>query len=259
VKDFKRAESGKGLTRRQWLLVLGGSATVVGLSGVVPELTAALSGAGEQPLPPGLYYPSYDHLFHALGGHGSLGIIPPGTETEYVRATASVFRPQFFSDQEFKTVARIIQILLGKVDANAIAQAVQWFDLYLHSALGVREAALELDVLHRALAVAYYGETTVRELETVDLQEIVRSGLKALQNDSVERYGRKFLLLDEKQQRDLISTITIASPNSSLQKFLDVVRTEAVRGYYTTAAGLKELDYKGNWYYGSCPGCKPNA
>jgi len=44
--------------------------------------------------------------------------------------------------------------------------------------------------------------------------------------------------------------------DSSLQKFLELIRNEAIRGYYTSAAGLKELDYKGNTYYPYCPGCE---
>ena len=34
------------------------------------------------------------------------------------------------------------------------------------------------------------------------------------------------------------------------------IRREAVRGYFTSQAGLKELDYKGNAFYGACPGCE---
>jgi hypothetical protein len=41
-----------------------------------------------------------------------------------------------------------------------------------------------------------------------------------------------------------------------LRKFFETTRTEIARGYYTSAQGLKELDYKGNWYYAACPGCE---
>jgi hypothetical protein len=41
-----------------------------------------------------------------------------------------------------------------------------------------------------------------------------------------------------------------------LGKFFGTTRTEAVRGYYTSVEGFKELDYKGNWYYAVCPGCE---
>jgi hypothetical protein len=256
VKEFRPTKVGNELTRRQWLLVLGRLATVAGFSGLLPEVTAASSGVEGQRLPPGLYHPSPDHLFQALSGLGSMHNVSPGSETEYVEPNASPFPPQFFSDEEFKAVTQIVEILLGKVDAGALSQAVQWLDLYLYSAPAVREAALQLDAQHRALAVAYYGETAVRERETADPQDLARSGFRALHKDSVERYGHEFLMLDKGQQANLISTISTATPDSALRKFLDVVRTEAVRGYYTTAQGLKELDYKGNWYYALCPGCE---
>lgn len=47
-----------------------------------------------------------------------------------------------------------------------------------------------------------------------------------------------------------------AQPGNPLRKFFEVTRTQAVRGYYTPAAGLEKLDYKGKAYYGDSPGCK---
>ena len=257
MNEYQPTEMDDELTRRQWLLILGG-ATVVGFSGLVPELTAAFSDTEEHQaatLPPGLYYASNEHLFQALHGLANMHNIAPDSETEYVSKSLA-FHQQFFSDEEFKVVTRILEILLGKVDGGALSQAGQWLDLYLYSAPAVREAALQLDALHRALAVAYYGETAVRELETADPQDLVRSGLKALQEHSAERYGCGFLALDEVQQAKLIATISSAGPNRPTRKFFEVMRAQAVRGYYTTADGLKEIDYKGNWYYASCPGCK---
>lgn len=261
MKEFQSTEKGDELTRRQWLLILGG-ATVAGFSGVVPDLAAALSGAeGHQAasLPPGLYYPSHEHLFHALGGLGNMHNIAPGSETEYVQPNSSAFQQQFFSDEELKLVRRLFEILLGKVDPSALSRAVQWLDLYLYSAGGVREAALTLDPLHRALAVAYHGETAIRELETADPQHVVRSGLRALQQHSIERFGGEFLTVDKEQQAKLIATIGTATPDSPLRRFFEAMRAEAIRGYYTTADGLKELGYKGNWYYALCPGCEQKS
>src|SRR5262249_54128646 len=119
----------------------------------------------------------------------------------------------------------------------------------------VREAALNLDPLHRALAVSYYGETAVRELETADPRSDVRSGLTALEQISIELYERAFLALHENQQTELISSIN-AQPQSLLRRFYEVVRGEAIRAYYTSGTGLRELDYKGNRYYGTSPGCE---
>lgn len=256
MSEFKPPEMHDEVTRRQWLLILGRLAALAGFSGVVPELSAALPDAKGQPLPPGLYYPSQEHLSHALGDLGGMHKIPPGSETDYVRPSSLPFRPQFFSDEEFKIVTRVVEILLGKVDSAALSQAAQWLDLYLYSAVGVREAALNLDPLHRGLAVAYYGESVVRELETADPQAAVRSGIAALQQLSMEQYGQKFLQIDESQQTKILTSISAAQPDSPLRKFFETTRTEIARGYYTSAQGLKELDYKGNWYYAACPGCE---
>ena len=35
----------------------------------------------------------------------------------------------------------------------------------------------------------------------------------------------------------------------------EVLRHETIRGYYTTRAGLRDLNYQGNAFYGACPGC----
>jgi hypothetical protein len=44
-----------------------------------------------------------------------------------------------------------------------------------------------------------------------------------------------------------------------MRKFFEITRAQAVRGYYTSAAGLEELDYKGNAYYGDSPGCETKS
>lgn len=246
------------LTRRKWLLILGELTALAGFSGIAPELAAAVAsseGTQSEKLPPGLYNPSQEHLSHAISELGSMRRVPPGNETDYVQPAASPFRPQFFSDEELKIVSRIVQIVLGNVDSDALSQTIRWLDLYLHSAAAVREVALKLDPLHRTLAVAYYGEDTIRGLETADPQRVVRSGLIALEKFSVELFGRAFSTLPEAEQEKLIATISAAKLDSPLRAFYEVVKTEAVRGYYTSPAGLRELDYKGNSYYVACPGC----
>jgi hypothetical protein len=251
-------------TRRQWLLRLGEMVVLAGVSGLVAETAAGLLNGRQvapdpQPgltaLPPGLYDASQDHLVHALGSAGKMWSPPPGSETDYIQPNAFPFQPLFFSPEEFRVITRFVEIVLGDVDPAALSQATQWFDLWLHSAAGVREAARHLDSMHRALAVAVYGEESVRDLESADPQSIARAGLAALRNLSQERYGHEFLQLTAPQQIDLLSSVG-AQPDSPLRKFFDITHTEAIRGYYTSAAGLKELDYKGNAYYPESPGCE---
>ena len=251
-------ETHEELTRRQWILRLGELVALAGVSGVVPETATALI-ASEQPateLPPGLYEPSSKHLMHALSSAEKLHPTIPGSETEYVQPSSGSYRPQFFSPEEFRIVSRLVEIVLGKVDAGALGQTTQWLDSWLHSTAGVREAARQLDPSHRALAVAYYGETPVVELETGDPQAVARSGIAALQEISKQRYGREFLELSEAEQKELALETGKTDQDRPLHKFFELARREAIRGYYTSAAGLEELDYKGNAYYPDCPGCE---
>jgi len=246
-----------GLTRREWLLRLGEFTALAGVAGLVPELATTLAAAEEQAagaLPPGLYAPSPRHLIHALSAQG-VPAIPPGSETDYVQPHPGPFHPRFFSADEFRVVTRLIEIQLGKVHTATMAETAEWVDLRLYSAAGVREAARRLDPLHRALAVAYFGEAHVVELETSDPQSVARAGLAALEARS-QGLGRPFIQLAPSQQANLVREMSQQPEETSLRHFYDLLRRETVHGYYTSRQGLKELDYKGNGYYSKCPGCE---
>lgn len=256
--DKKPGErAGDELTRREWLLRLGEITALAGVAGLVPELATTLARAEEQSvaaLPPGLYEPSPRHLMHALSAQGA-PTIPPGSETDYVQPRQGPYQPQFFSADEFRLVSRIVEILLGEVDVGTVAETAEWLDLRFQSAAGVREAARRLDPLHRSLAVAYYGEARVVELETGDPQAIARAGLAAV-DERAKNLGRPFIALSASQQADVIREMSQAPQETPLRRFYDLLRRETIHGYYTSRAGLKELDYKGNSYYSQCPGCE---
>ena len=246
----------EGLTRREWLLRLGEFTALAGVAGLAPPIALSLGLTEQQAaaLPPGLYDPSPKHLIHALSSR-ALPAIPPGSETDYVQPRQGPYRPQFFSGDEFKVVTRVVEILLGKVDSGALAETAEWVDLRFHSAAGVREAARRLDPLHRTLAVAYYGEARVVELETSDPQAVARAGLAALQGRA-QKLGRPFLDLPASQHTDLVREMSHQPEETPLRRFYDLLRREAIHGYYTSQAGLKELDYQGNAYHTQCPGCE---
>lgn len=246
------------LTRREWLLRLGEITALAGVAGLVPEMATTLAGAEPQAalaLPPGLYAPSPQHLIHALSGQGAAAI-PPGSETDYVQPRPGPFHPQFFSPEEFRVVTRLVEILLGTVDAGALAETAEWIDLRIYSAAGAREAARRLDPLHRALAVAYYGEAHVVELETSAPQSVAHAGMAALEEHCRARLGHAFLELIPSEQVAVVREIGQAPQESPQRRFCDLLRREAIRGYYTSRRGLKDLDYKGNSYYSQCPGCE---
>lgn len=262
MSDVPQSEfdSRDDLTRRQWILRLGELVALAGVSGVVPKIRASLAAqqaeqSGAIALPPGLYEPSQDHLVHALSGGGGNWTSPPGAETEYARRS-SAHEPQFFEADDFRVVARMIEVLLGKVDPAASAEAAQWFDLWLSTVPAVRTAAQQLDPMHRALAVAFFGENEVHELESGHPDAVGRVGIRALRNLSRTLYTGDFLQLSEDEQVELLRTAAKAEPGTEEHKFYELIRREAIRGYYTSAEGLKDLDYRGNAYYGDCPGCE---
>src|ERR1051325_7120817 len=153
------------VTRRQWLLRLGEMVILAGVSGLIPE-SSVLNAQENTALPPGLYVPSAGDLVHALSSGHHAFTPPAGSETDYAQPAASPIQPQFFSQEEFRLVTRVVKIMLGNIDPDALAQTTQWIDLWVHSAEGARNAAQHLAPLHRGLAVAYFGEATVRDLET---------------------------------------------------------------------------------------------
>jgi hypothetical protein len=246
VTDNRRGpdEADEELTRRAWLLRLGELTALAGVAGLVPDVAAAITLKMQEAaagLPPGLYEPSLEHLTHVLATRNAPSAPRGG--------------PIFFSRHELDVVTRLVGVLLGSVDAGALAETIAWIDLRLQSDAGIRRAARALDPLHRAVAVAYYGEARVVDLETMDWQAIVRTGLRLLDQHSRERSGREFLELAGTAQTDLVSEISRMPPESPLGRCYLFVRREAIRGYFTSRAGLQELDYKGNAYYPVCPGC----
>jgi hypothetical protein len=260
VNETRRApdDSDEDLTRRAWLLRLGELTVLAGVAGLVPDLGGARTLTVQETaagLPPGLYEPSAEHLVHVLGARDA-PLVPRGAETDFAAPRRGPFQPVFFSRHELEVVTVLVGVLLGSVDARALSEAIAWIDLRLQSDSGIRRAARTLDPSHRTLAVAHYGEARVVELETVDSQAIVRTGLKLLDQQSRERFGDDFLGLAATGQTDFVREISRTPPDSPLSRCYLFLRREAIRGYFTSQAGLRELDYKGNAMYGVCPGCE---
>jgi len=202
------------LSRRMWLLRLGSGALLAGWSGI--DLGAA-EGAK---LPPGLYEPSIDHLAHVL---------------KPASGDAQAYAPLFFEAAEYRQVQELVGRMLGEeMGTPPVPEITAWIDLIVHDAAEVRRAARALSPEHRALAAGFYGEAAVRELETVDVEEMCRAGLARLRAEP---------------------SVTLESLESSGDAFIGWLKHRVIEGFYTSQAGLKELDYKGNSFYSDCPGC----
>jgi hypothetical protein len=198
-------------------------------------------------LPPGVYQASSDHLSHALMNAGRYHPVAAGCPTEYVVARSGPYEPLFFSKAEFAVIRRLTELLLG-VEPDETAE---WIDLKVYSAAGVRAAAGRLEPLHRALAVAYYGAERVEKLATEDPAQICRAGLKWLGQ-------REFMTLGTNEQVALLHAMSEERADKTETdgtRLFTFLKAEAIRGFYTSQAGLKEIDFKGNAFHARSPGC----
>ena len=211
-------------TRRGWILRLGGAAALSRFS------ASDAAAAPPQKLPPGLYEPSLQHLAHTL--NAATG---PGPE---------LLAPHYFGAEDFSVLKTIVALVLGEeASSSTVLEIAVWIDTIVGRSEEVRTAARSLSPLHRRLAVDYYGEDTVRDLESEDPQSICREGLVALR-------GAGFEALDGKTQTERLVNLENAN-----DRFITWVKRRALDGFYTSRQGLQELDYKGNAFYAQSPGC----
>jgi hypothetical protein len=277
TKDEPSEETKSETSRREWLLQLGKAAVLYGFTGSASEIEARAVAAMSaltpeaQSLPPGLYLPSGEHMAHVLIRDERFVKIPPGTETDFVRPREGPFQPQFFRADEFRAMQQMVRLILGDPGcgsahcgeedfAQTVAEIAEWLDLALSQAGAVREAARNLSADHRALAVQYYGKERVERLETAAPEVICRDGLKWFDSKATENHAKPFLELEEDAQVRLIESAIAPGKNQDQEdagaKFIHYLKTQALRGFYTSRLGIQELGYKGNAFYTDCPGCK---
>jgi hypothetical protein len=248
-------------TRRSWMVTISQAAVGLGLSGSTQAHTQ-----NPQQLPPGLYLPSSEHLSHALMSTEQFHAVLPGCPTDYIRPRVEPFNSLFFSASEFAVIRRLTELLLGEVSTadengheNVAQEVAEWIDLRVWSAGGVREAALRIHPLYRNLAVAYYGSAKVKQLEVSDPANTCREGLAWITATARAQHSMEFLALNTEQQISMLDSVSDERADKQLHtsgtRFFDFLKTETVKGFYTSRAGLKELDFKGNAFYARSPGC----
>lgn len=212
-------------TRRGWMLRLGGAAALSRFS--VPDGAAA----PPEKLPPGLYEPSLQHLAHSLKAATAPG--------------PALLSPHHFGTEDFLLLKTIVAQVLGEEPSTpTVLEVAAWIDMIVGRSEEVRTAARSLSAAHRRLAIDYYGEDVVRELESENPQSICREGLAALKR-------RGFEALDSTAQ--LTHLVNLENANDP---FIAWVKHRVLDGFYTSRQGLEELDYKGNAFYSQSPGCE---
>jgi len=225
------------MNRRDWMIA---AIATVSLPGTDPG-EAALFFTDTPHLPPGLYLPSTAHLGHAL--------------TQVEPPPGGPFHAEAFSPPEFAVIRRITELILGEgPHTTASEDAARWVDLRVAHSGAVHDAALHLDPLHRAVAIGYYGQASVQQVESYEPKRICEEGLAWLAQKG------NFLSASTDEQIAILDSISDARTNKQEEnagtRFFTFVKSEVIRGFYTSRAGLKELDFKGNGFYASSPGCK---
>lgn len=263
------------LTRREWLTEIGETAAMFGL--VKPSLAGELGGSRAasrrpqtKPLPPGLYAPLPNCLAQALETTGRYVRPPAGTRTDYSRPASRRFEPRFFTASEFKSVRRLVQVMLGAPSADEKAHnaksfvqscedVARWIDLVVSESPAIREPARGLSPQHRNLAVHYYGAQSVERLENSDPQQTWRAGLAWLEEESLRQHHLPLARLRRSDLYQLLEDLSNPPSDKSIpqaaREFFNRLKAEVIQGYYTSPQGLRELDYKGNAFYAVSPGC----
>jgi hypothetical protein len=220
-------------TRRNWLITI----TQAGIASRVK--------AGEG-LPPGVYQPSTEHLSHALMSADRYRICPPGCPTEY-NLPPEAFQPLFFSAGESAIIRRLVQLLLGENSdqSEIVHEIAEWINLRVLSLVEAR--AVQLQPLHRALAIACRTNSPIAD----GPDRISRQGLAWL----VTHHFMSLGLEDQTALLHSISDEQTSTPASAGTLFFAFLKTEIIKAFYTSRTGLKELDFKGNAFYARSPGC----
>jgi hypothetical protein len=141
---------------------------------------------------------------------------PPARQANY--------QPSYFSPSEYRT----IDVLTGLIIPNDESPGAQ--------EAGVSEF---IDFM------AAHGEKQI--------QQPMREGLAWLNSAAKKNYRTGFTSLSSEQQTEILKRA--AERNGDGHAFFRLIRRYTVMGYYTSAVGMKELDFPGLRFYSESPAC----
>jgi hypothetical protein len=134
------------------------------------------------------------------------------------------YQPSYFSPSEYRTIDVLTGLIIPKDESPGAQEA------------GVSEF---IDFM------AAHGEKQI--------QKPMRDGLEWLDSAAKKNYGAIFLKLSPEQQTQILKRA--AERDGDGHAFFRLIRRYTVMGYYTSAIGLKELDFPGLKFYTDSPAC----
>ena len=167
-------------------------------------------------------FPGFDRWVfahdHTRAANGSLGSL-----------SGASYQPQFFSVDEYSTVARLAELIIPS-DGSP----------------GAREAG-----------VSEFVDFMVAN--DVNLQFKFRYGLAWLDAHTVRLHGGVFRELDAAAQTEILKRFAYREHfrpgEDEGREFFKLVREYTVMGFYTTRIGLEQLGYPGLEFYAESPEC----
>ena len=144
-------------------------------------------------------------------------------------AGGSSYQPQFFSSHEYSTIARLADLIIPSDGSPGAAEA------------GVSEF------------IDFMAASDPK------IQFRFRYGLAWLDAHAMRLDGRAFVELTAEQQSEILGRLAYRErfrPDEiEGRAFFNLVREYTIMGFYTSRAGLEELDYPGLQFYAESPEC----
>lgn len=139
-------------------------------------------------------------------------------EAEYEKTVTSY---TFFTPEEMKTITVLVDIIIPKDDVSGSATDAK---------------------------VPEFIEYIVKDMPQHQLP--MRGGLRWLDMQCLNRYGKGFTDIDGKQQTEMVDLIAYPkkAPASMSQgvAFFNLIRNLTATGFYTSEIGVKDVGYMGN-------------
>ena len=105
----------------------------------------------------------------------------------------------------------------------------------------------EQGTIEEAGVVSFIGFMMV---DYPDFQLPMRGGLMALNAKANKSFGQDFVTLNEEEQKSILDQMAFPIEGVEEQpqevQFFSLLRNLVLTGYFTSAVGIKELDYRGN-------------
>lgn len=139
-------------------------------------------------------------------------------------ARVANYRPSYFSPGEYHTIDVVTGLIIPRDESPGAQEA------------GASEF---IDFM------AAHGEKQI--------QRPMRDGLRWLDSTAKKEHAASFAALSPEQQTGILNRA--AQPGAEGHAFFRLIRRYTVMGYYTSAMGLKELDFPGLRMYSESPAC----